>query len=211
MASTWRRVPAFRTGREVLCKRMCPKIVGHDDSCMTFSIKCPDGGERSDAKVSCPVRRGGWLVYGHPAMAAPRTISTLRIDYLTALTIMAEIADISRFQTPWKLVPYAGLSPTHRDSSGKIRRGRITKRGSRWLRYVIVEAANTAKVREDRLKAFYERIAPRRGPQKGRVVTGKEMLVIIWYVLTRNEPYRGMKRKLLRKSIRKWKETSSNG
>jgi transposase len=32
------------------------------------------------------------------------------IDYLTALTIIAEIADIGRFPTPWKLVSYAGLS-----------------------------------------------------------------------------------------------------
>jgi transposase len=114
------------------------------------------------------------------------------IDYLTALTIMSEIADINRFPTPWKLVSYAGLSPTHRDSSGKMRTGHITKQGSRWLRYAIVEAANTAKVRDQRLKAFYERIAQRRGPQKARVATGKEMLVIIWYMLTRNEPYRGM-------------------
>jgi transposase len=117
------------------------------------------------------------------------------IDYLTALTVIAEIADITRFQTPWKLVSYAGLSPTHRDSSGKIRRGHITKQGSRWLRYAIVEAANTAKVHDERLKTFYERIAQRRGPQKARVATGKEMLVIIWYMLTRNEPYRGMNRK----------------
>lgn len=125
------------------------------------------------------------------------------IDYLTALTIIAEIADISRFPTPWKLVSYAGLSPSHRDSSGKIRRGHITKEGSRWLRYAIVEAANTAKTHDERLKAFYERIASRRGPQKARVATGKEMLVIIWYMLTRNESYRGMNKEA---TVRKYKK-----
>lgn len=114
------------------------------------------------------------------------------VDYLTALTIVAEIADINRFQTPWKLVAYAGLSPTHRESSGKIKKGRITKQGSRWLRYATVEAANIARLHDARLKSFYDRIAPRRGPQKAKVATAKEMLVIMWYMLTRNEAYHGM-------------------
>jgi transposase len=125
------------------------------------------------------------------------------IDYLTALTIMAEIADISRFPTPWKLVSYAGMSPTHRDSSGKIRRGRITKQGSRWLRYAIVEAANIAKMHDDRLERFYERIAQRRGPQKARVATGKEMLVIVWHMLMRNELYRGMNKESVERKLKK--------
>jgi hypothetical protein len=56
---------------------------------------------------------------------------------------------------------------------------------------------------DGRLKAFYERVAARRGPQKARVATGKEMLVIIWYMLTRNEPYRGMNRA---STVRKYKK-----
>ncbi|MDE1877313.1 MAG: IS110 family transposase, partial [Thaumarchaeota archaeon] len=38
------------------------------------------------------------------------------IDYLTALTVISEIVDIKRFSTPWKLVGYAGLAPSKRDS-----------------------------------------------------------------------------------------------
>lgn len=125
------------------------------------------------------------------------------IDYFIALTIVAEIADISRFKTPWKLVAYAGLSPTHRDSSGKIRRGRITKQGSRWLRYALVEAANIARMHDERLKSFYDRIAPRRGPQKAKVATAKEILVIIWSMLTKNEPYRGMNRESTERKYKK--------
>lgn len=130
------------------------------------------------------------------------------VDYLTALTIVAEIADINRFQNPWKLVSYAGLSPTHRDSSGKMKKGRITKQGSKWLRYTTVEAANIARLHDSRLKAFYERIAPRRGPQKARVATAKEMLVIMWYMLTRGEPYRGMKSELTERKYKKMERQS---
>jgi transposase len=133
------------------------------------------------------------------------------IDYLTALTMVAEIADIDRFPTPWKLVSYAGLSPTHRDSSGKIRRGHITKQGSRWLRYAVVEAANTAKIHDGRLRAFYERVAARRGPQKARVATGKEMLVIIWYMLTRNQPYRGMNKESTERKYKKMEREAESG
>ena len=40
---------------------------------------------------------------------------------------LKEIVDIKRFATPWKLVSYAGLSPSTRESSGKTKTGRITK------------------------------------------------------------------------------------
>ena len=129
------------------------------------------------------------------------------IDYLTALTIIAEIADIKRFSTPWKLVGYAGLACSQRDTGDKKRRGPITKQGSKWLRYAMVEAANTAIRCDERLKQFHDRIAPRRGPQKARVATAKEMLVIVWHMLTKSEPYRGMNRETVERKYERmqWK------
>lgn len=55
------------------------------------------------------------------------------IDYPTALVIISEIVDVNRFASQWKLVPYAGLCPTQRESGSKHWRGQITKEGSRWL------------------------------------------------------------------------------
>jgi transposase len=43
------------------------------------------------------------------------------IDIFSAMLISAEIVDITRFSTPWKLVSYAGLAPSTRESSGKIK------------------------------------------------------------------------------------------
>lgn len=54
------------------------------------------------------------------------------IDYITALTIVSEIVDIRRFSTPWKLVGYAGLAPSMRESGITHRIGdsrRITRKG----------------------------------------------------------------------------------
>ena len=60
------------------------------------------------------------------------------IDIFSAMLISTtEIVDITRFSTPWKLVSYAGLSPSTRESSGKIKTGRITKQGSPLLRWIL--------------------------------------------------------------------------
>ena len=49
------------------------------------------------------------------------------------MLISAEIVDVRRFSTPWKLVSYAGLAPSIKESSGKTKTGKITKQGSPWL------------------------------------------------------------------------------
>lgn len=132
------------------------------------------------------------------------------IDYFTALTIVSEIVDIKRFSTPWKLVGYAGLAPSKRDSGDAHRNGgHITRQGSKWLRYTIVEAANTSTRCDDRIGRFYKRIAERRGPQKARVAAAKEMLVIIWYMLTKNEPYRTMNREMVERKYKKMEGESN--
>ena len=132
------------------------------------------------------------------------------IDYFTALTIVSEIVDIKRFSTPWKLVGYAGLAPSKRDSGDAHRNGgHITRQGSKWLRYTIVEAANTSTRCDDRIGRFYKRIAERRGPQKARVAAAKEMLVIIWYMLIKNEPYRTMNREMVERKYKKMERESN--
>jgi transposase len=132
------------------------------------------------------------------------------IDYITALTVISEIVDIKRFKTPWKLVAYAGLfAPSRRDSGETHRQGRITKQGSKWLRYVLLEEANTGIRFDERLCSIYHRIAPRRGPQKAKVAVAKEMLVIMWYMLTNNDPYRTMKRDLIERKYKRMEETAT--
>ena len=64
------------------------------------------------------------------------------------MLISTEIVDITRFSTPWKLVSYAGLAPSTRESSGKIKTGRITKQGSPLLRWILVQCSLSA-IRHD--------------------------------------------------------------
>lgn len=112
------------------------------------------------------------------------------IGYLIALSIIAEIVDVSRFATHEKLVSYAGMSPSHRNSGETRMGGGITKRGSPWLRNVMVDAATVAVRFDPRMRSIYERIAKRRGKQKAKVAVARHMLEIVWQMLTRMEEYR---------------------
>jgi transposase len=98
-------------------------------------------------------------------------------------TIISEIVDIKRFATAEKLVSYAGLAPSQRQRPN-TKGGGITKRGSAWLRNAMVEAANTTIRFDPRMESFYLRIAKRRGKQKAKVAAARQILEIIWHMLT---------------------------
>jgi len=53
---------------------------------------------------------------------------------------VAEIGDVSRFERPDQLCSWAGLTPRHRESDEKVKRGKITKQGSTLVRWAAVEA-----------------------------------------------------------------------
>ena len=57
-----------------------------------------------------------------------------------AAVFVAEIGDVSRFKSARHLCSWAGLTPTHHESDEKVRRGHITKQGSRLVRWAAVEA-----------------------------------------------------------------------
>jgi transposase len=122
-------------------------------------------------------------------------LSMTGIDVFSAMLIAVEIVDVKRFYSPWKLVSYAGLAPSTRESSGKTKTGRITKQGSPSLRWILVQCAMTAVRYDQRLGTFYERLKRRKGSAKAIVATAKEILVIIWYMLTRRELYRLMNKR----------------
>jgi transposase len=85
-------------------------------------------------------------------------LSITGIDIFSAMLISTEIVDVGRFSTPRKLVSYAGLAPSIRESSGKTKTGKITKQGSTWLRRIFVQCALTAIKYDAHLRTFYDRI-----------------------------------------------------
>lgn len=104
------------------------------------------------------------------------------IGPLGAATVIAEVWDVGRFATPERLTSWAGLTPTERSSADHTRRGHISKQGSRWLRWILVEAATNA-VRDPVLGRFAARIARRRGVKIARVAVARRLLTLCYYAL----------------------------
>jgi transposase len=101
----------------------------------------------------------------------------------TALVILAEIGDITRFPTARKLASWAGLTPTVRGSDRVAHYGHISKQGSVWLRWVLCEAAQTAR-RSPQFAAGYQAIAQRRGKKIATTAVARKLLTRTWHLLT---------------------------
>jgi transposase len=97
------------------------------------------------------------------------------IGPVLALMIRAEIGDIQRFPTPAHLASYAGLVPRVEASAGRVYHGRITRRGSPWLRWALVEAAIHAHRRTDRTGRWVRRLTVRKGVVKARVAAARQL------------------------------------
>lgn len=109
---------------------------------------------------------------------------------ITALTILAELGDISRFRSRSAVSNYAGLTPRERSSDGKRQLGHISRRGSVHLRHVLGEAAWVAIRKVPAYAALYERVAARRGKCIAIVAVARRMLEDGWVMLKRSEPFR---------------------
>jgi transposase len=101
----------------------------------------------------------------------------------TALVILAEVGDVTRFGSARKLASWAGLTPAVRGSDRVAHYGHIAKQGSAWLRWVLCEAAQTAK-RHPQFAASYQAIAKRRGKKIATTAVARKLLTRAWHLLT---------------------------
>lgn len=95
------------------------------------------------------------------------------IGPVLALMIRAEIGDIARFPSAGHLASYAGVVAGVEASAGRVRYGRITRRGSPWLRWALVEAAMHGTKRTDRIGRWGRGLAVRKGALKARVALAR--------------------------------------
>jgi len=125
-----------------------------------------------------------------PDERAERLMSIPGVAHLTAYLLLAEIGDIRRFSSARKLCAYGGLVPTIRASGEHCYHGHITREGSRYIRWGMVEAACKAPSKDEQLGRIYRRLAHRRGALKARVAIARRLLVAVWHILTYEQVYR---------------------
>ena len=110
-----------------------------------------------------------------------------------AEALLAELGgDVSRFPTAKHLASWAGMCPGNRESAGKRQSG-ATRKGSPWLRGLLVQAAHAAaRKRGTYLAAQYRRLAARRGKSRAAVAVGHTILVIVYHLLRHGTHYRDL-------------------
>ena len=113
-----------------------------------------------------------------------------------AAIFVAEIGDISRFGSAHHLASWAGLTPSHHESDTTVRRGHITKQGSRLVRWAAVEAVQRQRG-DTPIRAHHHRVADRRGKNIGRVAAARKLVTLVYYGLTDGrDPLPGRRRRV---------------
>jgi len=107
----------------------------------------------------------------------------------SALLLVAEIGDITRFRDSHKLCSYAGLAPSTRQSGHNIHQGHITKTGDKWIRWVLTQSVHIHIKYNTHLTQFYHHIAQRRGKKIAIVATASKLLRVIYWMLKNQEEF----------------------
>lgn len=104
------------------------------------------------------------------------------VGKIIAAIFVAEIGDVSRFPSARHLCSWAGLTPSHKESDTKVRRGHITKQGNHLVRWAAIEAVAHSHG-GDAIRPFYAKVAKRRGKMIGRVAAARKLLSLVYYGL----------------------------
>jgi hypothetical protein len=109
---------------------------------------------------------------------------------ITGMTVLAAIGEIQRFGTPQHLASYSGLTGGLDQSGTHLVQKGITKEGRKELRWAMVEAAQRAVKSDPHWKRKFQEMEKRMHRNQAIVAVARQLLELVWYVLTRRQPYR---------------------
>jgi transposase len=138
-----------------------------------------------DREVEMLEGRLGRALGGHTGYRAIQAIPG--VGSVLGAIFTAEIGDVTRFPAPDKLCCWAGLTPRLRQSDTTVKRGSISKQGSKLVRWAAIEAISRQRGGTF-LQASYHRIAERRNNRNiGRVAAARKLLTLVFYGLRDGE------------------------
>ncbi len=122
--------------------------------------------------------------------AARRLIEQPGVGPVTALAFVLTLGPVERFPNSRKVVSYLGLNPREHSSGGRQRLGSISKQGNRMMRWLLVEAAQTASRFDPEWRRHYQRLKFRRGPGVAKVALARKLAVRLYWKLREAAPRR---------------------
>ncbi len=112
---------------------------------------------------------------------------------ITASAIVTTIGDAKQFKTGRDLAAWLGITPLNRSSGGKEKLGRITKKGDRYIRRLLVAGMSSrallARTHPERTNIWTANIMAEKPFRLATVAMANKTARIVWAVLTRDEPY----------------------
>ena len=111
------------------------------------------------------------------------------IGVISAMELLLELQDVSRFRRAEQLAAYVGLTPSQYSSADKVRMGRITGIGKNTLRSLLVEASWTLIRRDRAMREKYDRIKIRSGGKRAIVAIARTLLLRMRRMLLDKQAY----------------------
>jgi hypothetical protein len=109
---------------------------------------------------------------------------------ITAMTALAVIGEIQRFESARYLASYSGLTPGLEQSGTKYGAKGMTKEGRKELRWAMVEVAQCAVKSDPHWNVRFQELQKRMHRNQAIVAIARQLLELVWHVLTRRQPYR---------------------
>ena len=108
---------------------------------------------------------------------------------VTALAMVLTLGPAERFASGKKVGSYFGLIPSEYSSGGRQQLGHISKQGSAFLRFLLVEAGQTAARYDAELGRFYRRLAVRKHRALAKVAVARKLAVRLYLMLREDWTY----------------------
>ncbi len=115
--------------------------------------------------------------------ATARLMTHPGVGPVTALAFVLTIGDVRRFGKARQVASYVGLIPSEHSSGGKQRLGHISKQGSSLLRFLLVEAGQSAVRKDAELARCYSRLKHRRSTGVAKVAVARKLALRLYWML----------------------------
>ena len=127
------------------------------------------------------------------SVQANQALQVMGVGPVTASAVVATVGDFTQFKNGAQFGAWLGLTPRQNSSGGKSKLGRITKRGDMYLRMLLIQAAKsmvlTAKLRDDPISLWVQKLRERSGWQKAAVALANKNARILWAMMTAGAAY----------------------